>query len=93
MSNYKIQGDIADEWWEPNKYQRETIDEFMKAGAKIGVYDHIWQNSVCYGYQRIEKMFDGKLYIGHPAGRRRILIDSKEELPKHNGAVWREDIK
>ena len=35
MSNYKIQGDIADEWWEPNKYQLETIDEFMKAGIEL----------------------------------------------------------
>ena len=90
----KIQGDNSGEWWNPNYYQLQTISEFKKAGEKIGVFDHTWLEDMFYGYQRIEKMYDHKLYIGHPTGRKRMLVfvNDDNELPQHNGAPWREDL-
>ena len=88
----KIQGDNVNEWWNPNSYQKDTIEEFKKAGEKIGRFTYTWYGDMFYGFQLLEKKYNGEMFIGHPNGKRRMLLfvnDINSDLPKHNGAIWR----
>ena len=91
FANVWIQGDFKNEWWNPNEYQRETIEKFIENGSKVGKFIHLWLNGIFYGYQQIDKLDDGKLFIGDPKGKLRMLIFDDNLKINHDGAPWRKD--